>query len=245
MPAALLGAPRIDAHRRAHDGAADPEPGAVPGAGGRPLADGEELRGVVGMVEELEEEDAPDVRSELLVEERLQLDRAPALHRVDRIERGLGVQRLQALQDAGRVGHDLVPDRERRRLRLARQPQHARHVPDREQRAPHVRHALPVEPPAHLLVEVRHPELPQDRRTHDSHPQAALRRCRVWVKDQNWGPVQGPALQTSFTKPRGCQNMSFSACAAGIFGVSSCGSWPARGGSLSSGDSGEPVSNRK
>jgi heme-degrading monooxygenase HmoA len=62
---------------------------------------------------------------------------------------------------------------------------------------------------------------------------------------QNCGPVHGAPLQTSGIAPCRCQNASFSAWTAGMRGVSSCGSWPSRGGRFSSGESGEPVSQRK
>src|SRR5262245_32939191 len=79
-------------------------------------------------------------------------------------------------------------------------------------------------------------------------------RCRHYMRGtdaagggngQNWGPVPGAPPHTSVTYPCGCQNVSLSACAAGIFGVSSCGSWPSRGGTFSSGESVAPVSKRK
>ena len=73
----------------------------------------------------------------------------------------------------------------------------------------------------------------------------AARRSHAHRPDQNCGPVQGPPPQTSSTAPSGCQNVSFSSRTAGMFGVSSCGSWPSRGGGCRRGDEGEPVSQRK
>src|SRR5262249_37549519 len=72
---------------------------------------------------------------------------------------------------------------------------------DREQRAPHVRHALPVQRPAHLLVEVRDPELPEDRRAHD----VTLRRRYVAAAPGSRIRTAGPAGRRTPAATGRCQ----------------------------------------
>src|SRR5439155_15979172 len=60
----------------------------------------------------------------------------------------------------------LAAEHEDRQRLLPRHPEDARNVEAGQERAAHVRDALPVERPARLLVEVREAELPEDGRRH-------------------------------------------------------------------------------
>ena len=68
------------------------------------------------------------------------------------------------------------------------------------------------------------------------------RRHVIGVSMGGIGALQGWPAQRSSMAPSGCQNWSFSCWTAGMLGVSSCGSWPSRDGTLAIGDDGEPVS---
>src|SRR5439155_1461760 len=76
----------------------------------RPEAEREGGGRELGLRQELVEERAPHVRAELLVEEVLEGERPAALGVVGRIERRLGSQTLEALDDARRVVDRLAVD---------------------------------------------------------------------------------------------------------------------------------------
>src|SRR5262249_55414626 len=120
----------------------------------------------LGLWQELIEQRAPHVRAELLVEELLERERPAALRRVGRVERRLRPQALEALDDARRVVDRLAVEHQDGQRLLPRHPEHARDVEAGQERAAHVRDALPVERPARLLVEVREAKLPEDGRRH-------------------------------------------------------------------------------
>src|SRR5581483_870652 len=92
----------------------------------------------------------------------LELGRAPALGRVRREERRIGPELLQRLDDPGRIGDRLPVDDENRDELLPRHPEDAGQVEAGKEGTADVRDALPVEGPAHLLVEVRETEVPEN-----------------------------------------------------------------------------------
>ncbi len=99
-----------------------------------------------------------------LVEPRLQGERLPALFGVRRIERRIGIIRLQRIDDRGRPGNDKAADLQDRRLGRSRKFPHRRRMRPRQIGDPLVRDALEVERPAGLLVVVRVGKLMQFQR---------------------------------------------------------------------------------
>src|SRR5439155_4896159 len=154
----------VDLHVSPHHDPEGGEEGAVEATSARPEAEREGGRRELGLRQELVEERAPHVRAELLVEEVLERERPAARGVVGRIERRLGSQALEALDDARRVVDRLAVEHEDGDRLLPRHPQHARNVEAGQERAAYVGDALPVERPARLLVVVREAELPEDGR---------------------------------------------------------------------------------
>ena len=109
----------------------------------------------------------PHVGSQLLVEEVLELERAPARAGVGRIERRLGVTVLDGLDDPRRIADCHAVELQYGERRRAGEAPRDRPVASRLHRASHMGDALVIERPAHLLVVVRHLEVPEDgRRAH-------------------------------------------------------------------------------
>src|SRR5688500_15444951 len=97
------------------------------------------------------------VRTELLVEELLELERPPALFRV---KRGFRVEALKLRDDARRVADPAAVEHEHGQRVTAAQPPRGPVMEASVQRVPRVADALVVERPAHLLVVVRDLEVP-------------------------------------------------------------------------------------
>jgi hypothetical protein len=106
----------------------------------------------------------PDVRTELLVEELLQLERPRTLAGIARIERGLGHRFLERGDDLGGVAdRPAVELQDGERVAAAsRQDEGDRDVRARGRGAPLVLDSLVLERPASLLVVVRDADVPED-----------------------------------------------------------------------------------
>ena len=118
----------------------------------------------VAVLEEVEERHPPDLGADLGVEVVLELERPRALRRVGRIQGRVGVKLLQRGDDRRRVADGPAVDLEDRQRApaAAGQPGRVEGMKARERRLAHVGHALVVERPARLLVEVRDLDVPED-----------------------------------------------------------------------------------
>src|SRR5207253_11294846 len=123
-----------------------------------------EPRGAGAVAAELVKEKPPDVRSELFVEEVLELERPAALDRVRRVQRWLRVAFLERADDRGRVADAPAVELEDRRCvaPAAGQCERDRHVVAGHERAALVPDALQVERPSRLLALVRELEGPEE-----------------------------------------------------------------------------------
>jgi len=103
------------------------------------------------------------VRADVLVEEVLEVARAPPLLRVGRVEGRAWLELLERLDDVGRVSDRPTAQHEDGERRSAAQTPGELAVSAGGHRAAHVGHALVVQGPARLLVVVRDLEVPEDR----------------------------------------------------------------------------------
>ena len=105
----------------------------------------------------------PRVGPELLVEEVLEGEGAPALVGVGRVERGLGLALLERGDDRGRVADVAAVDGQHREgdLGAAGEPERERDVAAGRRRAPLVLDALVGQGPARLLAVVRDGDVPE------------------------------------------------------------------------------------
>ena len=106
-------------------------------------------------------------RAERLVEIVLQRERALPRGGVTRIQRRLGVTLLERGDDPRGIGDGPAVEPQDGQLALARRAPGADQVVGAEHAAA-VRDALVVERPAHLFVEVRERDVPQQRSVHGS-----------------------------------------------------------------------------
>src|SRR5207244_889992 len=165
LPAARR-ARSVDPHVLPHDGADGWEQRTVDASRAGPEAERQEGDREIAVGEEPVEDRPPDVWAELDVEVLLELERAAPGRLVAGVERWVGMQALERLDDARRVGDRAAVEHEHRYRSLSRQPEHPRDVERGKERAADVRDALPVERPARLLVVVGEAELPEDRALH-------------------------------------------------------------------------------
>ena len=104
------------------------------------------------------------VRSELLVEEVLEVEGPRPCHRVGWAQGRLGKAPLERVDDPGRIPDRLLLENQHREGPVTGELLRDRPVPSRDGCATNVRDALVVERPPHLLVVVRDLEVPEDRR---------------------------------------------------------------------------------
>jgi hypothetical protein len=154
----------IDPHvapERGHEEREDPPPDP---RGALARSHGRHARARISVREVGRPEEPPQLGRDLVVEVRLDRERALALRRILGVERPLRRDAIELGEDARRARDRRAVDHEHRQLALPAHDACAEEMERRHERLARVREALAVEGPAHLLVVVRDLEVEQMER---------------------------------------------------------------------------------